>query len=494
MQKNNLKFKILQILHKYFSPFTFRFKFNQGQAPTPFILWRFVAFLKRYAYVKCLMLFVVVGFYLKPLQRQHERCRGQAALITVIFIIGAMAVGSLSFSALALKQTEITRINIEGKKSFFLAEASQEDVVYRSKTGRSLSTEEVLVLDGYIATSTISDDGNNREIISIGEVNRSQRKIEINLSTSETVNFNYGVQIGDGGVELLNSSLITGNLISSGSIVGTGNVVNGTIISTGSNGLIDDMRATEDGYAHTINDSFIERDAYYQVITDTTVLGIEYPGSPDISSGELPIPDSLVETWKSAAEAGGIINSPCPYKIDGSETQTIGPVKITCDFEIKNKATLSLLGPVWVVGNIDINNSALIKVDQSIGGESLAIIADNPADRLTSSKIKLTNSSTYEGSGSPGSFLLLLSQNNSAEQGGSEKAIEIQNNTDGDLLVYAGHGLIEIKNNVDLKEITSFKLRLLNFAEVTYDSGLSNTRFSSGPGGGYNIQDWREIE
>jgi hypothetical protein len=88
---------------------------------------------------------------------------------------------------------------------------------------------------------------------------------------------------------------------------------------------------------------------------------------------------------------------------------------------------------------------------------------------------------------------MVVSRNNSAEGGGGTDAIEVQN-TSSAPIYYAPHGSVEIHNSAALKEVTAYKLEIRNSATVTYDSGLANVNFSSGPAGGYEIIHWKEVE
>lgn len=421
--------------------------------------------------------------------------RGQAAITVVVFLLFIMLAVTFGFSSLALKQEKIVRTDILGKQSYFLSEAGQEDVLYRVKTGRKVSSEEVVALGGHTATTTIVDvSGTEREITSVGDVARNIRKLKTVLDTSDQVDFNFGVHVGDGGAILENTAPVDGNLFSNGPVLGANkNIVKGTVVSAGPDGFVDGVHATGTAYAHTINDSFIEGDAYYQTITGTTVLGTLFPGSAYQATGTLAIPDATIEEWERVAETGGVISSPCPYKID--KDTPLGPVKINCDLEIRGKPTVTLKGMVWVVGNITIKNSPTVQVDPTLSGKSLAMISDNPADRIGSSKVRVENTSTFVGPSSDNSFVLLVSQNKSAELGGDEKAIEVSNQTDtGDLLVYAAHGEVLLTNKMKLREVSAYRVRLRNTAEIIYKTGLANLLFETGPGGGYNILDWKEIE
>jgi len=255
-------------------------------------------------------------------------------MTAVFFLVGIMLAVTFGFSSLALKQEKIVRTNVDGKQSIFLSEAGSEDVMYRLKTGRRISAEEVISLKGHVATTTIVSDGaSRREIASVADVYRNVRKLETVLDTADAIDFNFGVQVGEGGVFLENIASVDGNLYSNGPVFGSNsNLVKGDVISAGPTGLIDGVHATGTAYAHTITDSLIEGDAYYQTISNTTVLGNSFPGSGDQATSTLPISDAQIDEWKAVAEAGGVITSPCPYKIDKDET--LGPVKINCDLEI----------------------------------------------------------------------------------------------------------------------------------------------------------------
>jgi len=66
-------------------------------------------------------------------------------------------------------------------------------------------------------------------------------------------------------------------------------------------------------------------------------------------------------------------------------------------------------------------------------------------------------------------------------------AIDVNNNTQG-AIFYSSAGNINVNNNVALKEVIGYKLTLANNASVTYESGLSNVNFSTGPGGGWTLK------
>lgn len=420
--------------------------------------------------------------------------RGQVAIIATLFFVGITLVVSLGSSGAALKEELSSRSAVSGKGGYFLSEAGQEDVVYRIFSGKPVGNNVILSFGENIATTTIAAPApDQKEVTSLGGVGKNMRKTFVSLLVGEGTSFVYGVQVGDGGLLMENTSSVFGNVFSNGPVEGrNSNIVRGEAISAGPAGRIDGVHATSSAYAHTIVDSFIEGDAYYQTISGSTVLGTLHPGSPDQAPRNLPITDEMIEGWKTVAEAAHVISGPCPYKIKNNTT--IGPAKITCDVEISGSPTVTLAGNLWVVGNLDIKNSPTIQASTALGNKSVVVVADNPSNRLTSSKIEIENSSEFLGSGQPGSYIVFVSQNNSAEQGGGEAAIEIGNTARGEIILFSGHGEILLQNSVDLREVTGYKVHLKNSAAVNYNMGLQSVLFSTGPSGGYQIIDWKEIK
>jgi len=426
------------------------------------------------------------------LHTKAKYCEGQALMIAVIFFlfISVSVIGGMSFSVLRGAKVSFDVVN--SKKSYFLAEAAAEDVAFRIAKGSEYSLNEVIALGDFFATTTVENLIGEVELISVANVNNNIRKVKVIMVSGDGIAFHYGVQSGDGGMIMENLSKVTGNVYSTGPILSLDdNEIGGDVISAGSSGSVSGVYATGTVFANNISESEIDGDAYYQTISDTIVWGTSYPDSSDQPVYNLPISDELIESWKSSATTS-VISEPCPYEIE-SDT-TLGPVKIACDLVIKDDPTVTLTGPVWVEGDITFQNNAIVRVDAGVRGKSIPIVADNPNDRLSSSKIILKNNVEFYGSGEDGSYVLMISQNNSAESGGDEKAIEIINNVLGDLLVYSGHGEISIQNGATLKEVTAYSIHLSNLADVVYETGLASLLFDSGPSGGMSIISWEEVE
>ena len=424
---------------------------------------------------------------------KSQKCGGQAILTAVVFFMFMSMIIVSGAYTVSYKESKSSRDFGTSKKSFFLAESGLEDLSYRMIKGKNYDTAEVLSLDGFFATTTVADINGAKEITATGTAYKMIRKSKIKLANNDGVSFHYGVQVGDGGIVMENSSFIQGNVFSNGAIVGqNSNLVKGDIISAGPSGSAAGVHAPGTIYAHSISNSSADKDAYYVNISNTTVGGALYPNNPHHPTSSLSISDIQIDDWKTQAAAGGIISSPCPHRINSNTT--IGPVKNNCNLKISGSPTVTIAGHVWVNGNIEIENNPIVKIDSSLGANSVAVIADNPSNRITSSKIELENSTQFQNSGREGSYILFVSQNNSAQTGGSEKAIKAGNSFSGEVLVYAGHGEVQLKNSVSLREVSAYKIKLSSSAQVIYKTGLANLLFTSGPSGGYSIESWREEE
>ena len=263
---------------------------------------------------------------------------------------------------------------------------------------------------------------------------------------------------------------------------------------------VDGLTIGGDTYAHEIINSTIAGDAYYKIISGSTVGGTSYPGSPDPPIADLPISDGNIADWKTDALSYGILDSSlCNIGTD----ITINGGKLVCPagFDPETGVIITLKGTLWIEGDLTLENNNRLVLDSSYGDNSGIIIVDNPGNESTSGKILIENNIIICGSqglnvakdgcaDSNETYILMLSTHSGAD---SSYAIEVRNNADG-AIFYAHNGIAHIKNNANLKEVTAYKLSLEEGAKVTYESGLANASFSSGPGGGWDIDSWNEIE
>lgn len=432
------------------------------------------------------------------------RCGGYAIIASAVLLMSVSMIIVSGIAFYALKERGNTRNLTESKQSYFLSEAGTEDLTYRITKGLTYDNNENVVLNGLSSSASVAVnvDG-NLEVTGESDIDSVMRKVKTTLQSGSGALFNYGVQVGTGGIDLDNSSSVRGNVYSNGTIVGSNSDVYGDIVSAGASGSVNNVNAVGgDIYAHSITNSDATNvsgnggDVYYYTNVAGTNAVVYYPNSPDQPPSVFPITDEKIAEWETAAAGVAVISSSDP-QCSGGEYEinsniTLGPVKIECDIEIEDDVTLTVAGTIWVTGKVEFKKPT-IRAAVSLGNKSVAIIADKPSNRTTSSKFEVTNSTDFHGSGTPGSYIMLVSMNNSAEGGGAEKAMDITQSVTGDLLTYAPHGQIYIAQSVTLKEVTGYKIVLRNSSQVVYETGLANLIFDTGPGGGYEIEKWNEI-
>ena len=426
---------------------------------------------------------------------------GQAVILPILVVLLIAFTLAGRAARPALRDTQLARELQGSKRAGALADAGAEDISYRIRKAMQYGVVEYVPLGDFFAITTVSTnpDGSQKTVSGLGSDGSNTRQKTTNLTKGDQVDFNYAVQAGNGGFTMANTSSIKGNLYSNGPVVGLNSTkIYGSVVSAGPTGLINGVHSTSTGYAHTITSATLDGSAYYQSISGSTVHGSScpnsycYPGTPDKPTTTFPISDAQIAEWEAQAEAGGVYSGTCPYQI--TTTVTIGPMKIPCNMEISNNATVTFAGMVWVVGNISFKNSNSIKLDPALGAKSIAIIADDPANRTTGSTVSIANSTTFQNSGVKGSFFFLISGNTSSESGGGTTAIDLSNSATGPVVLYSNHGKISLGNNSQLKSVTGHLISMSNSAQLIYDDGLESALFDTGPGGSWNVVNWKETQ
>jgi hypothetical protein len=378
----------------------------------------------------------------------------------------------------------------QSKQALLTSESLLEDVVYRQIFDSfSLNTTESLALANATAYATTTYDSVEDKYLSESSAlfGTVIRKSEASIILTGGSSFSYGLQAGTGGITLANNSSIVGNVYSNGIVTGAGSAeVAGDIVSAGPTGRINTITATGSVYANTINRITAGADAYYNVQIGTNaqnpVAGTRYTPVTNQPLVDFPISTNTIQGWKDDITTyGTVITAADPLCSSGTYTIntsiTIGFLKVECNLDIRKTGggiTVTLDGPIWVAGNLSFSQGPTLQVDSSLGRRSVQFIADNPSNRLTSSRIEVRNSTQFNGSGDSRSFIMLLSMNESAALAGTQKAIDVSQSANGKVLVYADRGLIDIGNGIVLKEVTGYKINVAQNADVIYESGLSS--------------------
>ena len=420
-------------------------------------------------------------------QKNKNSKNGFAALYLTVLILAVILAISVSISILTFGQQKISQNITKSSQAYYASEAGVEDVLLRLVKKMNWSSPYNLKVGNATATVEISDIvGGTRTITSKGNSLNRIRKIQIVYAIStQQVSFHYGAQVGEGGMIMGNGSQVLGNVFSNGSVTGGGTIQN-SIIVAGNGNKIDGITVGNDATVHTCKDSNIGGNLTYVSggsIQNCTVGGATSTRPNEIELQPLPISQSQIDEWEEDAAAGGVITT----NISISGTKILGPIQIGTstnpkNLTVENGATLIIEGTVYVTGDITFNNNATVNLDSSYGSLSGII--------LTEGVITVENNVILNGSGQAGSYVLLLSTKNDT----TNPVIDIRNNAAGSVIYYANSGLIYLANNMYAREVTGYKIQIANNAIIQYESGLEETNFSSGPGGSWEVTDWKEIE
>lgn len=258
----------------------------------------------------------------------------------------------------------------------------------------------------------------------------------------------------------------------------------------------------------TINAVSVGGNAYANTITNSTITGTPYcqtgsgnnkacnTSQADPAPLNMPISQGNIDQWKTDAAAGGTITGNCGDSgVAGcnasSGTLSLGPKKIVGNLTLTNGHTLNLTGVIYVTGTVNISNNGVIKCDIAFGADSCVLIADGSID--------VSNNGAVNGSGQAGSYVLMVSTiqgcNGSGGTGcaSGSSGINLGNNINGGIF-YTSNSMINISNNAEIKAVVGYKLNLSNNVEIKYEQGVANTNFASGPGGGWNVKSWNEVQ
>jgi len=421
--------------------------------------------------------------------------KGFTVFFITILIMVAMFEIIITVTFLTFSEQKILENTSKSTIAYYIAEVGIEDALLRliEAPGMSAISYTINTEQGFVDVDISETVGGSRTIVSQGNASNRLRKIEVVYAiNADSISFHYGAQAGDGGIAMENNSVIHGNVFSNGTVeavTGTATIDNSVVITKSGNKIINLIIGThgnvppDEARVHTCEGSTINGNLYVSGgSSDCTINGGTETTIPnDIDPEGMPISDSQIDSWKNEAAMGEIELG--DYTITGGDTESFGPKKITGNLILENNATLILTGNLWIVGNITINNGATIMLDADYGLMNGVVVADG--------KILVENGVILEGSGEEGSYIMLLTTNDSVLL--TDPAIYVKNNAQG-AIFYASNGMIRLCNNINIREATGYKLYLDNNAEITYESGLINALFSSGPGGSWEVSKWEEIE
>ncbi|MBI2450378.1 MAG: hypothetical protein HYV47_02465 [Candidatus Nealsonbacteria bacterium] len=436
--------------------------------------------------------------------------KGFATFFVTILIFTVVFSISASIFILTYGEQKIIKNIVKSSQSYYAAETGLEDAILRLKKSMNLPSSYSIAFNGVQAQVSLQSPNVNTRIITSDAVDAGiSRKLEMRVAV-ETIKpqFFYGAQVGTLGIEMENNSRIegaggtVGNIYSNGPIEGDGGAtITGDVFIAA--GALDDVVVLGSVHANTIDDSKICGNAYYQTIDSSSLdflnnprnptcpdplsPGNAYPDSSDPPLQNMPISDSDIAKWKQDAAAGGIYSG----DLTVNSNMSYGPKQINGNLIMtSNNKILTVTGTLYITGYLDIDNGSTIRCDAAYGLNSCIVMVDK--------WVHTKNNGIFQGSGSAGSYIMILSNSNCLGSSGPDcthhdSAIDLHNNASG-AIFYANNGLIYLHNGVEVSELTAKKIQLNQGAIVRYEQGLVNAEFSAGPGGAWDVTGWKEIE
>lgn len=369
--------------------------------------------------------------------------------------------------------------NIIKAQLYIKKSGSPSNATVTIRTNNSGSPSSTIVASGTLSSSLVASSYGWVDItFSTNPSLTASTTYWLTVDVSSSSSSNYYIVGGDTGYS--SGTAKTGSTSTpSWSQVGSSTDLFFQIFTGGTLGSISGMTVGTSGVgnaqANTVTGSTIAGSLYCQT-------GSSNNKSCDTSQADpvyqnFPVSSANITEWKDTAVAGGTTSS--SISLSGSQTQSVGPRKISGNITLSNNSVLTLTGVVWVTGNLSISNSGILKLDSTYGSSSGMIIVDGT--------ISTANSAQFQGSGTTGSFIMAISTSTSSS------AINISNSA-GSVVLVAPDGGIQLSNSAGAKELTAKSITLSNSATITYDSGLANANFTTGPSGSYSVSSWKETE
>lgn len=157
--------------------------------------------------------------------------------ILILAIVTTLASAIVGYTTLQIKGE---RQSLQQGQALALAEAGIDKAIDTINTNPSYTGETATPLGNGVFTVVITSiDGNNKQITSTGYIPNATsptatKIVKANMDLNTTaIAFNFGVQVGEGGITMNNGSRIKGNIFSNGSITGSGTIEGSATVGGG---------------------------------------------------------------------------------------------------------------------------------------------------------------------------------------------------------------------------------------------------------------------
>lgn len=196
-------------------------------------------------------------------------------LILGIVVMGILVVMSGVLWGYTTLQLKSGRQAVAKTQALHIAEAGIDKAISQLNTNSAFTGETTVALSGGSYTTTVSSiDSNNKQITSTAYVPDSvnpvaQTTIKVNVTIDlSSVAFNFGVQVGAGGLQMDNNSQVNGNVYSNGDITGGNAIITGDATVAGGGSATVDQQCTTNNADFQFNQT--DRRDVAQKFTPTT--------------------------------------------------------------------------------------------------------------------------------------------------------------------------------------------------------------------------------
>ncbi|MCH7492536.1 hypothetical protein IID19_02985 [Patescibacteria group bacterium] len=173
------------------------------------------------------------------------------AIFAVVSFLGIILTLTLSLIVLVMSNRTVTQRGYNIAQARSISEAGIDKAIWclnnEPECGTTYTGETTSIGNGSF-TTVLTGTGNDYAIESTGTINNINKKIKATITTktvSAGAAFFFGVQVGEGGLDMANGSTVVGNVYSNGSVTaGNGARVTGDIFVAGGTALSPDQQQT----------------------------------------------------------------------------------------------------------------------------------------------------------------------------------------------------------------------------------------------------------
>lgn len=416
------------------------------------------------------------------LPRRPDR-RSGFSLLFITVVLAAMLVFGIALVSMTVSSGRVSKMYAGNVSAVQIADAGVSKALYCMRNGDPAKC------DGYAGgdfvgetdvsfgsgtyTSVLTGVSRERLLTVIAtDAAGNKRKVQVEIThnpAGERLQWDFALYADHGGLNLAGQSQVLDGPINSDSNVECGNgaeIFDNVYVSV-AGGRIFNCQMYADAYAdNIINTNMHYNDIYYsQAITGTSNIGISYPNSP--TPTEVDLPSVELGKWHNSAAAGGTLEGD-HTPANGSH---LGPVKINGDLILEEGRSITVDGPIWVTGNIQMDQNSGFYLNENFDRNSTVILADSETDTSTFGKINIENGAEISGSSDERSFIVMISTNTSTSY--TSPAMSIANGAGGSLFL-APYGAVRVINNAGATTVAGYRVYVDQNAIIDFNSAYTN--------------------